>query len=205
LDLPLARWLSGGPSLVGELLVPLQGEPPAARVAADLAAKARGPAIRAGARMGGFWAWPQTAGLEAELYLRQRVAGPLHLFGRTLLHACGLGAEKPGYNDFYRGILPARPLASFAVFNTELILAPASLAVPAWETVIFRELELSAFGDLLWEEAASLSGELAPSLGISLRAEAALWGLLPLRAMLSAGYDLRAGEVFVSLNLGYPF
>ena len=130
----------------------------------------------------------------------------MYLFGRALLHACWQGAEAPGYNDFYRGILPADPLASFAVFNAELILAPASLAVPLWESVIFRELELSAFADLLWEEAVDLSGDVAPSLGVSLRGEAALWGLIPLRAMLSAGYDLREGRAFVTLNLGQrPF
>jgi NTE family protein len=205
LDWPLAGWLSGGPSLVGEACAPLQGGEPQARVAASLGARARGPGTRAGAQAGGFWAWPRTAGLEAELFLRQRAAGPLHLSGRALLHACGMGTEAPGYNDFFRGILPSDPLASFAVFNAELILAPASLALPLWETVIFRELELSAFVDLLWEEAIALSDRVDPSLGLSLKAEAALWGLLPLRAMLSAGFDLRAERAFVSLNLGYPF
>ncbi len=205
LDWPLADWLSGGPFLLGELLLPLQGEPPEARVAAGLRAEARGPGTLAGAQLDGFWASPRTAGLEGELFLRRLVARPMYLFGRALLHACWQGAEAPGYNDFYRGILPADPLASFAVFNAELILAPASLAVPLWESVIFRELELSAFADLLWEEAVDLSGDVAPSLGVSLRGEAALWGLIPLQAMLSAGYDLREGRAFVTLNLGQPF
>ena len=137
--------------------MPLQGGEPAMRAAGGLRARARGPGTRAGAQLGRILGLSATAGLEAELYLRQRVAGPLQAFGRALLHACGQGREAPGYNDFYRGILPAAPLASFAVFNAELILAPASLALPLWESVIFRRLELSAFGDLLWGEAAGLS------------------------------------------------
>jgi NTE family protein len=204
LDWPLAGWLSGGPLLVGELRMPLQGGEPQARAAAAWQARARGPGTLAGLQAGGFWAWPRTAGLEAELFLRQRAAGPLHLSGRALLHACGMGAEAPGYNDFFRGILPSEALASFAVFNADLVLAP-SLALPLWETVIFRELELSAFCDLLWEEPTLLSDRVAPSLGMSLQGEAALWGLLPLRAMLSAGFDLRAERAFVSLNLGRPY
>ena len=205
LEPAVAGWLSGGPFLLGELLVPLQGGEPAMRTAGGLRARARGPGTRAGAQLGGFWASPSTAGLEAELYLRQRLAGPLHAFGRALLHACGQGMEAPGYNDFYRGILPSAPLASFAVFNAELILAPASLALPLWESVIFRRLELSAFGDLFWREAAGLSSDIALSLGASLQGEAGLWGLIPLRAMLSAGYDLAEGRAFVSLNLGRLF
>jgi predicted acylesterase/phospholipase RssA len=205
LEPAVAGWLSGGPFLLGELLVPLQGGEPLVRAAGGLRARARGPGTRAGAQLDGFWASPSTTGLEAELYLRQRLAGPLHAFGRALLHACGQGTEAPGYNDFYRGILPSAPLSSFAVFNTELIVAPASLALPLWESVIFRDLELSAFGDLFWEEAADLSADLALSLGVSLQGEAGLWGLLPLRAMLSAGYDMGKRRAFVSLNLGRPF
>jgi hypothetical protein len=71
--------------------------------------------------------------------------------------------------------------------------------------VIFRHLELSAFGDLFWREAAGLSSDIALSLGASLQGEAGLWGLIPLRAMLSAGYDLEKGRAFVSLNLGRLF
>ncbi len=205
LNLRAADWLSGGPFLVGELQVPLQGGQPAVRAASGLQGRARGPGTLAGTRLGAFWSWPRTAGLEAELFLRQRAAGPLCLAGRALLHACGQGEEAPGYNDYYRGFVPEEPLGSFAVFNAELLLAPASLAVPLWESVIFRKLELSAFCDLFWEEAVALSDRIVPSLGISLQGEAALWGLLPLQAMLSAGFDLGEGRAFVSLNLGRPF
>jgi NTE family protein len=202
---PLAEGLAAGPFLAGELLVPLEAAEPAARVASGLRAQARGPNTLAGAQLSGFWGYPRIHGLEGELHLRQRVAGPVHLSGRALLHTCWQGAEAPGYNDFYRGFLPADPLVSFAVFNAELILAPASLAVPLWESVIFKNLELSAFCDLFWAEAAELSGRVTPAVGASLQGDAALWGLIPLQAMLSAGYDLGSERAFFTLNLGKPF
>jgi hypothetical protein len=200
---PVADWLVAGPFLAGELLLPLETAEPKGRVAVGLQARAEGPGSRAGARADGFWGYPGTQGLEAELHLRQRLAGPLHLSGRTLLHYCWQGAEAAGYNDFYRGILPADPLAWFVVGNADLSLAPASLAVPLWESVIFRNLELSAFCDLFLGDA--LSGGAAPAIGASLQGDAALWGLIPLQGMLSAGYDLRARRAFGYFNLGRPY
>jgi hypothetical protein len=69
---------------------------------------------------------------------------------------------------------------------------------------VISAAQLSAFGDLFWREAAGLSSDIAFP-GASLQGEAGLWGLIPLRAMLSAGYDLAKGRAFVSLNLGRVF
>jgi len=205
LPFQLAERLTAAAFLAGELLVPLAEGEQEARVVSGARLQLRSPNTLAAAELSAFWRLPAASGLEAELLLRQRLAGSVHLFTRALLHQCWQGQEAPTYNDFFRGVVPGGPLDSYAVFNGELILAPEGLAVPLWESILLKNLELSLFGDVLWEEATSLSRRLDPAFGVSLQGEAALWGLIPLQAMLSAGYDLQAERAFFSLNLGKPY
>jgi hypothetical protein len=66
------------------------------------------PGHHAGAQLGGFWGSPSTAGLEAELYLRQRLAGRCRP-SAGLLHACWQGMEDAGLQRFLPGFSPPFP------------------------------------------------------------------------------------------------
>lgn len=145
-------------------------------------------------------------GVWNELSARKRLFGPLSLFSRVLVKAALPSPAGPGlrltYNDFFRGAGREAAMGSFAVLNSELVLSPRSFSPTFWEAVILKEIELAAFCDLFWAEAASLSRKLDPSVGLSLKADAAFLGLLPLTAVLSGGYDLDAERAFFTLNLG---
>jgi len=149
---------------------------------------------------------PALHGFSNELMFRKSLFGPLHLFSRALLKATWPVPGQPGvalrYNDFFRGLERDAPVASFAVFNGELLLAPRSLSLSLWETLLLQGFELAAFCDLYWPEAASLGGPAEPSVGASLKGEAALMGLLSMTVVLSGGYDFGVGRPFFTLNLG---
>ena len=65
-----------------------------------------------------------------------------------------------------------------------------------------KGFELSAFCDLFLPEAAILSRKIQPSFGASLTGQVAPMGLIPLNAVLSAGYDLGVQRPFLIFNLG---
>jgi NTE family protein len=204
---PLGERLAAGPLARGELL--WRAEERRAIAAAGFGMRLAG--VRAPDAISGelavFFERSDLFGPEAELVVRRRFAGPLHVLARGFYRQCWQrdGEISPSYNDFFRGSGRDAAVGSYAVVNTELILRPDDFFLTFWEAVIFRKLELAAFCDVLWDEAARLSGSLHPSVGASLRGDAALGGLLPLSAMLSVGYDLDSEHLVVTLNLGTPY
>jgi predicted acylesterase/phospholipase RssA len=157
-------------------------------------------------RLSVFTRSPDILGLSGELMLRRTLFGPLGAFSRILAVRGWSAAEgagiAPTYNDFFRGLARERPLSSYLIFNNDLLLAPPAWSVGVWETLLVRKFELSLFCDLLWQDPARPTAALNPALGLSLKAEAGLMGLVSLAVMGSAGYDLKAEELFFFLNLG---
>jgi hypothetical protein len=213
LPLTIGQRINVGPFLAGEFRLSVPADP-AAALAQELLAAA-GLNFRLSSLEGTdflqeqpryFFEAPALHGISNELMFRKSLFGPLHVFSRALLKATWPVTGQPGvslsYNDFFRGLERSAVVASFAVVNTELLLAPQSLVLSLWETLLLQGFELAAFCDLYWPEAVSLAGSLEPSVGASLKGEAALLGLLPLTAVLSGGYDFAAGRVFFTLNLG---
>ena len=153
-----------------------------------------------------FFQLPGIHGISNELMFRKRLLGPVHVFSRALLKRSWHPAAGPGislsYNDFFRGLERSEILDSFAVFNNELVLSPDSLSFALWETLLLKGFELSAFCDLFLPEAATLSRKIQPSFGASLTGQVAPMGLIPLNAVLSAGYDLEEQRPFLIFNLG---
>ena len=153
-----------------------------------------------------FFQLPGIHGISNELMFRKRLLGPVHVFSRALLKRSWHPAAGPGlslgYNDFFRGLERSEILDSFAVFNNELVLSPNSLSFALWETLLLKGFELSAFCDLFLPEAATLSQKIEPSFGASLTGQVAPMGLIPLTAVLSAGYDLGVQKPFLIFNLG---
>ena len=153
-----------------------------------------------------FFQLPGIHGISNELMFRKRLLGPVHVFSRALLKRSWHPAAGPGislsYNDFFRGLERSEILDSFAVFNNELVLSPDSLSFALWETLLLKGFELSAFCDLFLPEAATLSRKIQPSFGASLTGQVAPMGLIPLNAVLSAGYDLEVQRPFLIFNLG---
>ena len=158
LPVALGPGLVATPFVNGELRLSLPATParldPALVVAAGLDLRL------AGSSGGGFLAErpaylfeaPALHGITNELMLRFGLFGPVNLFARGLLKAVWPAPGQPGvslaYNDFFRGLERPAEVASFAVFNTELLLAPESLTLSLWETLVLRGFELGAFCDL---------------------------------------------------------
>ena len=157
-------------------------------------------------RVAYFFQLPGIHGISNELMFRKRLLGPVHVFSRALLKTSwypdGGPAISLSYNDFFRGLERREILDSFAVVNNELVLSPDSLTFALWETLLLKGFELSAFCDLYLPEAATLSQKIEPSFGASLRGQVAPMGLIPLTAVLSAGYDLGVQRPFLIFNLG---
>ena len=211
----LGQRLLLGPFVRGELRLDLPGLEETGRLSSGLEARLVGPGLPQvlAAELAWFWessapAASATHGVSVELMARTPLAGPLGLFGRSLLRASfdpEAGGIMATYNDFYRGVASGRTVGSFAVFNAELILAPASVSLSLWELFLFGKLELSAFCDLLWEDLLDGAAAPPPSVGMSFAGEIALIGLIPLRGAVAGGYDLAAGRPFLTLNLTAPY
>jgi len=157
-------------------------------------------------RVAYFFQLPGIHGISNELMFRKRLLGPVHVFSRALLKTSWYPDGEPGislsYNDFFRGLERSELLDSFAVFNNELVLSPDSLSFDLWETLLLKGFELSAFCDLFLPEAVTLSRKIQPSFGATLIGQIAPMGLIPLTAVLSAGYDLEVQRPFLIFNLG---
>jgi predicted acylesterase/phospholipase RssA len=214
LPLLVGERLIAGPFLRSELRQELPAGEPTVRLGSGLEARLvpSGSRQLAAGELGWFLESPAVQGLSGELLARTPLVGPLELFSRGLLRAAfspnggrGNGGITPTFNDFYRGVMPEGEVASFAVLNGELILAPACLSFSLWELFLLSKFELSAFCDLLWEDPTNGAAAPPPSLGLSLGGEVALIGLVPLWASIAAGYDLAAERPFLSLNLSSPY
>jgi predicted acylesterase/phospholipase RssA len=160
-------------------------------------------------RLAYFYRFPALHGLEGELLGRGSIAGRLGGFGRLLLEqawsTAGPATVAATYNDFYRGVLPppgAAPASSLALFNADLVLTLDPFLLTLWEALIWKNLELSLFTDLLWPGALQAAAPPPPALGLSLQSELALMGLPGLVTLLAGGYDFGARAPFFSVNLG---
>ncbi len=204
--LPLADRLALGPFIQGELLQESAAQQTAAAAGLRATLTGRTGSACVGGELAVFLETEEIFGPAIEVFFRRRIAGSLHALARGLYRQSlsATDALTPSYNDFFRGSLPDSGMGSYAVINSQLILAPDRF-LTIWEAFIIRSFQLSLFCDALWEEAARHSRRLHPSVGASLQAEAALGGLLPTTVMLSLGYDLDQEDVVFTVNLGAPY
>ena len=203
----LGESLVAGPYFSGELRLAVPEVEERLYLAAGLEARLTAPADRdfLQDRLSYFFQTPGIHGISNELMIRKRLVGALGAFSRALLNASLASSGGEGitltYNDFFRGTGRDLLMDSFAVLNFDLILAPESLFFPLWEMLMLKNFELSAFCDLFWPEVLASSSRPEPSLGLSLKGEAALIGLMSMQASVSGGYDLGSSKPFVTLNL----